>query len=101
MIKELGFNVTVDTGLKTVGHLDVKWNLNDEIVEPYRKRNCELWYVNVKSNHPRHIIEKRLTGVGHRLSRNSSSGTIFEIITGLPVSIAESGVGHKMLNRSL
>lgn len=41
LFQQLGFNITVDTGLKTVEYLDVKVNLNNEIVETYRK-NCDM-----------------------------------------------------------
>lgn len=59
----------VDTGLKTFEYLDVKLDLNNGMMEAYKKRNCELRYANVKSNHPRHIFEKIPVGIEYRLSQ--------------------------------
>lgn len=70
----------MNTGLKTVKYVDAKLDLDNRIMELYRKRNCELRYINIKSNHSRHIIEKIPIGIEHRLSHNSSSESIFKNI---------------------
>lgn len=65
LLKNLGFNTTVETDLKTVEYLDVK---------------LVLRYVNVKLNHPRQIINKISIAIELKLSRNSSSKGIFNNI---------------------
>lgn len=65
LCEDLGFNITVDTSLKTVKYLDVK---------------LVLRYVNVKLNHPRWIINKISIGIELGLSRILSSKDIFNNI---------------------
>lgn len=49
--------------MKTVEYLDIKLSLINETVELYRKKNNELRYINVKTNHTREIINKIPTGI--------------------------------------
>ena len=39
-----------------VDFIDVRFNLNDQTSEPYRKPNNEPVYINKQSNHPSNII---------------------------------------------
>ena len=39
-----------------VHFIDVRFNLNDQTSEPYRKPNNEPDYINKQSNHPSNII---------------------------------------------
>ena len=62
------------------GHanLDVKFNLSNHTHEPYRKRNDNPCYLNVNSNHPKHIIDHIPKMMSQRLSTLSSNEQIFE-----------------------
>ena len=53
VFKECGLSITCEVNKKIVDFLDVRFNLNDQTYEPYRKPNNNHVYINKHSNHPR------------------------------------------------
>ena len=78
IFKTLGFNIDIQTNLKTVDFLDVTFNLENGTYCPFKKSNDKLLYVHTSSNHPPQIIWQIPNSVGKRLSKNSSNQEIFE-----------------------
>ena len=56
---------------------DVTFNLRNVSYQPYKKRNDELKYINVFSNHPPHILKQITTTISDSFSRNSSGEFFF------------------------
>ena len=52
-------------------------SLTQESFWPFRKENNETLYINVKSNHPRNVINHLPESISNRLSEISASGEIF------------------------
>ena len=67
LIGKIGFNITIDTGLKLTDFLDVTLDLSNNTYYPYKKPNTKLMYVNCNSNHPPHIIKQIPKMVNRRL----------------------------------
>ena len=70
IFKERDLSITCELNKKIVGFLDVRFNLNHQTYESYRKPNNEPVYINKQSNHPPNIrvnvpkpISKRLTSI--------------------------------------
>ena len=70
--------ITVERATQVADYLDVKFNLAKHIHEPYRKPNDYPLYLNVNSDHPKHIIKHIPKMVEQRLSTLSSNEEIFE-----------------------
>ena len=70
--------ITVDSITQVTDYLDVKFNLLKHVHEPYRKPNNQPTYLNVKSNHPKHIIEHIPKMIEQRISTLSSTEEIFD-----------------------
>ena len=70
--------ITEDPVSQVTEYLDVKFNLEKHTFEPYRKPNDIPQYLNVKSNHPGHIIKHIPKMIEKRLSTLSSTEKIFE-----------------------
>ena len=73
-----GLRITVDPALQVIDYLDVKLNLHNHTHSPYRKPNNHPIYINVKSNHPDHILKQVPKNMEKRLSYISSNEKIFE-----------------------
>ena len=57
--------------------LDVRFNLNDQTSEPYRKPNNEPVYINKQLNHPPNIIADMNVDIYQTVLKNSGfAGTI-------------------------
>ena len=56
IFKECGLSITCEVNKKIIDFLDVRFNLNDQTCEPYRKPSNEPAYINKQSNHPPNII---------------------------------------------
>ena len=78
LFDEFGFRLDIKTSLKITDYLDVALNLYSGIVSPFRKRNQDLRYVNMGSNHPTQVFKHVPKGIEHRLSNNSPNKEIFE-----------------------
>ena len=65
-----GLKIVIEPASQVTDYLDTKLNLERHTHEPYRKLNDNPLYLNVQSNHPRHIIK-------HILNRNLTSRCIW------------------------
>ena len=54
---EEDLTITIEPALQVIDYLDVQLNLKKHIHEPYRKPNERPTYLNMKSDHPKHIIK--------------------------------------------
>ena len=53
ILKEIGFDITIETNLTTIDFLDVTLNLNEQSYKPYYcKPNNTIHYIHKNSNHP-------------------------------------------------
>ena len=73
-----GLRITIEPATQVTDYLDVKFNLDKHTHEPYRKPNDQPVYLNVKSNHPKHVINHIPKMIEQRLSMLSSNEQIFE-----------------------
>ena len=69
--KEENLQITIETKLKVVEFLDVKFDLNTGKFSPYKKPNDSPIYIHKKSNHPPNIIKQIPVMTGRRLSNLS------------------------------
>ena len=76
--KNLGFKIEISSNVKIANFLDVKFDLNNNLYEPFNKNNDIHLYINVNSNYPRCIFKQIPTTVSLRINRLSSSKRIFE-----------------------
>ena len=56
IFKECGLSITCEINKKIADFLDVRFNLNNQTYEPYRKPSNEPVYINKQSNQPPNII---------------------------------------------
>ena len=63
VFQQVGFQIEIVTGLKSVNFLDITLNMNTATYQPYKKPNDTLLYVHA---------------IAERLSKNSSTEAIFE-----------------------
>ena len=77
IFKECGFQIEIATNLFEVNFLDVTFNLKNDSYRPYKKPNDSLMYINTSSNHPQQILKQLPMSINERLSKNSSSETVF------------------------
>ena len=61
-----------------VDFIDVRFNLNDQTSEPYRKPNNEPVYINKQSNHPPNIIANTPKAISKRLINKSCNKHVFD-----------------------
>ena len=85
VFSQLGLDITIQTGLKTVNYLDVTLNMQDGSYKPFNKENHTPVYVHVDSSHPPAILKniplsvnKRLTTISSDESHFDSSKAIFQ-----------------------
>ena len=76
-MKDLGLNITIEFGLKTVDFLEVTLTLNDSTYKPYRKPNDNPCYIHKDSNHAPNTIKQLPKMVNSTLNRISSNARIF------------------------
>ena len=77
IFKDIGLQIDIVTGLHSVDLLDVTLNLKTNSYQPFKKPNDSLLYVHTSSTHPPQILKQLPASIADRLSKNSSSGTIF------------------------
>ena len=75
---DIGFQIEIETNLKTVDFLDVSFNLPNNSYRPYKKPNNKLLYIHTSSNHPPNIIKQLPFSINRRLTQNSSNKEIFD-----------------------
>ena len=80
VMSDIGFKITLDLGNQVTDFLDVTLNLSDGTFRPYRKPNCLINFININSDHPRHIKKAIPVMTQKRLSSLSSSAEVFNEI---------------------
>ena len=78
VLDDIGFKITIETGLKRTEFLDVKLDLCLDTFSPYRKPNNTTTYVSSKSNHPPSILKSIPDMVNQRLCRLSKNETAYK-----------------------
>ena len=78
VFKECGLSITCEVNKKIVDFLDVRFNLNDQTYEPYRKPNNNPVYINKHSNHPPNIINEVPKAISKRLTSISCNKNSFD-----------------------
>ena len=78
IFKECGLSITCEVNKKIVDFLDVRFNLNDQTYEPYRKLNNEPVYINKQSNHLPNIIADIPKAMSKRLTNISCNKNVFD-----------------------
>ena len=58
VFKNNGFDVIIECNMKIVNYLDITFNLNRGIFQPYQKPDNIIQYTHVESNHPSNIIKQ-------------------------------------------
>ena len=62
-----------------IDYLDIKFDLLKHVHEPYRKPEDQPIYLNLKSDHPKHIIEHIPKMIEQRLSTLSSNEEVTKL----------------------
>ena len=78
VMKDLGFQIEIETNLKEVNFLDVTFNLNSGLYKPYKKPNDQLLYVTTSSDHPPQVIKQLPNSINRKLIENSSNKDVFD-----------------------
>jgi hypothetical protein len=80
IIKEKGSRriAEMDPITQVTDYLDIKFNLLKHVHEPFHKENDRPMYLNVKSDHPNHIIKHIPIMIEQRISNLSSTEEIFD-----------------------
>ena len=76
--KLLGLKIEITANVKEVNYLDLTLNLDQGDFKPFMKENQTPKYVNINSNHPKHIIGHIPCSINRRINTNSSSRKIFD-----------------------
>ena len=77
IFKQCGLSNTCEINKKIVDFLHVRFKLNDQTYEPYRKRNNEPVYINKQSNHPPNIIADIPKAITEHLTNISCNKNAF------------------------
>ena len=97
LFKENHLNITIKCNLKIVDYLDVTFNLSNATYRPFCKPNNEILYVHKESNHPPSILKQIPLSIESRLSKLSSSESIFKESTHVyQEALYKSGYNHKL-----
>ena len=78
VFKECGLSIKCAVNKIIVDFLDVRFNLNDQTYEPYRKPNNDPVYINKHSNHPPNIINEVPKAISKRLISTSCNKNMFD-----------------------
>ena len=76
VFNRFGLEITIESNLVKTDFLDVELDLRNDTFAPFRKPNFQATYVNVKSNHPRYVVNQVPKSINKRLttiSKNESS----------------------------
>ena len=90
--KECGLSITCEVNKKIVDFLDVRFNLNEQTYEPYRKPNNEPVYINIQSNYPPNII----TGIPKAISKRLTNISCNKNIGVYQAALKDSGFDGKI-----
>ena len=97
LFKDNQLSITIQCNLKIVDYLDVTFNLSNSTYRPFCKPNNEITYVHKESNHPPSILKQLPLSIESRLSRLSSSESIFKESTHVyQEALNKSGYTHKL-----
>ena len=97
IFKECGLSITCEVNKKIVDFLDVRFNLNEQTYEPYRKPNNEPVYINIQSNHPPNIIADIPKAISKRLTNISCNKNVFDRNVGIyQAALKNSGFDGKI-----
>ena len=89
--------ITIDVNHKIVDFLDVTFNLESGLYQPFLKPNDSPIYVNKDSNHPPCILKNLPASVNKRLSSISSNEGVFrEAIPPYKNALRESGYNTEL-----
>ena len=78
VMKDLGFQIEIETNLNEVNFLNVTFDLNSGLYKPCKKPNNQLLYITTSSDHPPHVIKQLLNSINRQLIGNSSNKAIFD-----------------------
>ena len=78
IFKECRLSITCEVNKKIIDFLEVRFNLNDQTYEPYRKPNNEPVYINKQSNHPPNIITDIPKAISKRLASILCNKNVFD-----------------------
>ena len=78
IFKEHGLDIIIQCNMKVVNYLDVTFNLNDRIYNPYTKPNNKIKYIHKNSNHPPSVIRQIPLSIESRLSTLSINEKTFQ-----------------------
>ena len=73
----IGFKVDISSNIRSVDYLDVTLNLADGTYKPFSKNSKDPTYINVNSNHPKHVIRQIPNSVNKRINKLSANHNIF------------------------
>ena len=97
IFKECGLSITCEVNKKIVDFLDVRFNLNEQTYEPYRKPKNEPVYTNIQSNHPPNIIADIPNAISKRLTNISCNKNVFNRNVGIyQATLKNSGFDGKI-----
>ena len=74
----IGFKVEISSNIRSANFLDVTFNLADGRYKPFSKNTRDPLYINVNSNHPKHIIKQIPNSVNIRINSISSDRGTFD-----------------------
>ena len=77
VIKDLEFQIEIETNLREVNFLDVTFNLNSGLYDPYKEPSDQLLYVTTSSDHPPQVIKQRPNSINRKLIDNLSNKDVF------------------------
>ena len=69
--------VTIEANIKETDFLDISFNLNSGEHKPFRKDDSIPSYININSNHPKHIKTNLPVMISKRISMLSSNEQVF------------------------
>ena len=83
---------------KIVNFLDVRFRLNEQTYEPYKKPNNEPVYINIQSNHPPRIKADIPNAISKGLTNISCNKNVFDRNVGIyQASLKNSGFDGKII----
>ena len=94
IFKEHGFDIIIQCNMKVVNYLDVTFNLNDRIYNPYTKPNNKIKYIHKNLNHPPSVIQQISISIESRLSTLPFNKKIFQEVPPYQKALQNSGYRH-------
>ena len=92
-----GFSIEIKVNKKVVDYLDIKFDLDREIFQPFKKPNDEISYVHKDSNHPPKITKNIPPSVQKRLSGISANKEVFDAAApDYQLALNNAGYKHKL-----